>query len=304
MDNVMKKVVHIPRNLFLPEPPELAVSVVCAEPKNGTLTGENYTFVPHTHDFMELVVVRSGTGTQLVNGNLFPVFRGDVFLLRGDMVHCFIEHKNLQLYNILFMPNEMPLPYALLRKMSGYQMFFLAEPSLRSARDNRCGLHLPPEKTESLEQMVRRLEETLAVRREGFEARALSLLLNIILMISESSQSAFADTDGTWPRIVAVIGRMENEFTRDWSLPELAELACTSPRNFLRLFAKVTGSSPINYLLHLRVTRAAELLRRGCSVAEASERCGFCDVSYFGKTFKRIHGLAPRNFCPARRLKP
>ena len=52
--------------------------------------------------------------------------------------------------------------------------------------------------------------------------------------------------------------------------------------------------SPHQYLIHLRVQRAQELLLGSDrSLAQIAEQCGFADVHHFSKTFKRVFGAPP-----------
>lgn len=287
---------QIPRQAFMPSARELQIALAPAAPADEPQQG-NWTFVPHVHDFMELVLILSGTATQWINGHTYPVFRGDIFLLRGDIAHCFTEHRNLRLMNVLFVPEELPMPYAFLQKMPGYQMFFHAEPSLRAENANPCGLHLTEEALETMETLLARLDGLLKEQKTGYEARALTVFQEIVLTISENYGQVLEEEHGYIPRIVEVISRMEEDFSRQWSLKELAAVACTSPRNFLRLFMQVTGSSPIDYLQRLRLKHAAELLRQGVRITEVSERCGFSNANYFSKRFRKFHGVAPRTFC-------
>jgi transcriptional regulator GlxA family with amidase domain len=53
------------------------------------------------------------------------------------------------------------------------------------------------------------------------------------------------------------------------------------------------GLPPYEYLAHLRVSRARELLRRGALVADAAQAVGFCDESQFHRHFRRIIGVPP-----------
>lgn len=65
----------------------------------------------------------------------------------------------------------------------------------------------------------------------------------------------------------------------------------------LRLFRTATGTTPIEYLLEVRLRRAAELLRRtGLPVGEVAARCGFHDSNYFSKRFRALYGVSPRTF--------
>ena len=292
----------IPRKAFLPPPPELQIFLSPANPGNDP-EKKNWTLIPHVHDFMELVLVLSGTASQWINGHTYPVFRGDIFLLRGDVAHCFVDHRNLQLMNVLFVPEELPLPYELLKKVPGYQMFFLTEPSLRANKSESYGLHLTEEAIEVMEGLLSKLELILKEHDVGYEVKALTLFQQIILTISENYGSVLQASSGRIPRIVDVISRMEHDFAHPWTLNELADLACTSPRNFLRLFSSVTGSSPVDYLQRLRLNHAAEMLRHGVGIAEVSESCGFANANYFNKRFRKFHGVSPRAFCQPGKIK-
>ena len=66
---------QIPRQAFMPSARELQIALAPAAPADEPQQG-NWTFVPHVHDFMELVLILSGTATQWINGHTYPVFFG------------------------------------------------------------------------------------------------------------------------------------------------------------------------------------------------------------------------------------
>ena len=295
MDNLQKNYPQIPRKGFLPPAGELPISLAPARPSDSS-GSENWTVIPHVHEFMELVLILSGTATQWINGRTYPVFRGDIFLLRGDIAHCFTEFHNLHLMNLLFVPEELPLPYEFLERIPGYRMFFHTEPSLRAESSSNCGLHLNESALEAMEQLLVRLEKVLQEKNTGYEARALTLFQEIILTISDNYSDMLVQGTNTVPHILNVITRMEQDFSKPWTLKELAAMACTSPRNFLRLFYRMTGSAPFDYLQRLRLNHAAELLRKGVRIADVAENCGFANANYFSKRFRKFHGVSPRDF--------
>ena len=70
-----------------------------------------------------------------------------------------------------------------------------------------------------------------------------------------------------------------------------------SPFHFLRLFTKVLGVTPHQYLVRSRLRRAARLLaddRR--SITDVALDVGFADLSNFVRTFHRAAGVSPRRF--------
>jgi AraC-like DNA-binding protein len=77
------------------------------------------------------------------------------------------------------------------------------------------------------------------------------------------------------------------------TLDDLAEHAALDKFHLVRAFRSAIGLPPYEYLTHLRVSRARELLRRGVLVAEAAQAVGFYDESQLHRHFRRIVGVPP-----------
>lgn len=99
---------------------------------------------------------------------------------------------------------------------------------------------------------------------------------------------------GKDPAVLAAIARMERDYAEPLSLEDLARTARISRFELSRRFKRVAGTSPYQYLLKVRVHRAAELLRGGQhNVTAAALSVGFTDLGRFARTFRRITGVAP-----------
>jgi AraC-like DNA-binding protein len=80
-------------------------------------------------------------------------------------------------------------------------------------------------------------------------------------------------------------------------LEGLAARAGLSAFHFLRLFRRVTGATPHQYLVRRRLARAAAMLAEETSpVTDVAYACGFGDLSNFVRTFHRAAGLSPGAF--------
>lgn len=83
----------------------------------------------------------------------------------------------------------------------------------------------------------------------------------------------------------------------DIGIQEMADAAGMSRYHFSRLFKSINGMSPGQWLTRQRVHAAADLLLHAdMPMARIAERCGFSDVNYFGKVFKRAQGISPGQF--------
>ena len=84
---------------------------------------------------------------------------------------------------------------------------------------------------------------------------------------------------GRDPRIRQAVDLIHERYASALTLDELAGAAGVSRFHFVRLFRAETGKTPFRYLLDVRLSRAARLLRtRACSVTEAALSVGCCDL--------------------------
>jgi AraC-like DNA-binding protein len=78
---------------------------------------------------------------------------------------------------------------------------------------------------------------------------------------------------------------------------DMARRADLSASRFSALFTEQFRMGPHQYLLHLRIQHAQQLLRNpALTLAEIAETCGFSDMHHLSKTFKRMTGTTPREF--------
>ena len=85
--------------------------------------------------------------------------------------------------------------------------------------------------------------------------------------------------------------------TGDLSLQALADLVQVSPFHFCRLFKQSTGFSPHQYVLHVRMETAKQLLRSSqVNIAQIAEQVGFQDQSQFSAAFRKITGITPSHW--------
>ena len=98
-------------------------------------------------------------------------------------------------------------------------------------------------------------------------------------------------------RIRRSVELMHAQLEHDLSLKEIAAASYLSTFHFVRVFKKITGTTPHAYLAGIRTARAQLLLADGAlSVTEVSSRVGYASPSHFSKAFRQATGLTPRAF--------
>ncbi len=255
------------------------------------------TEVLHYHDFAELVVVVKGRGMQRIEGIEYPVAAGDVFLLQGRQKHAFIKRDNMVIFNVMYDADRLHLPMDELRRIPGYNALFLLEPSYRHRHNFTSRLHLERTRLAHAEAMLRAMIDEATNRSIGHEASLLAYLLELMIFLSRE-YSRIGTTNGkALLRVGELIGLLERDYARRWRLSDLAAEAHMSESNLLATFKEATGQSPIDYLIHLRLQHAAELLCRGPrSISEVAYSVGFEDSNYFSRQFRRTMLTSPREY--------
>ena len=98
-------------------------------------------------------------------------------------------------------------------------------------------------------------------------------------------------------RIVEAALWIDEQAQQSISLELLAQAAGLSPYHFLRVFSRVLGVTPHQFLIRSRLRRAARLLARDeRPVTEVAYAAGFADLSNFIRTFHRAVGVTPAKF--------
>ncbi|NSW92750.1 MAG: helix-turn-helix transcriptional regulator [Firmicutes bacterium] len=99
-------------------------------------------------------------------------------------------------------------------------------------------------------------------------------------------------------KIERIIEYMIENYSSDITIKmeDLGAKVNISTQYLRKIFKEVTGRSPIEYLTNIKVEKAKDFLKKGVSVTETARLCGFNDVYYFSKCFKKVTGLSPKNF--------
>lgn len=91
-----------------------------------------------------------------------------------------------------------------------------------------------------------------------------------------------------------VLDYMEANYSSPVTLEQLSASVNMSPKYFCRFFYHMTHRTPIDYLNYQRIEHASyQLATTDASVTEVAYNCGFNDLSYFIKTYKKYKGITP-----------
>ena len=136
----------------------------------------------------------------------------------------------------------------------------------------------------------------------GLDEAALVLTAKFLELVGRRARGAVHPDARDRRRAIDAALYLEERSAEAVGLEGAAAEVGLSPFHFLRVFSKVVGVTPHQYLVRARIRRAARLLAAGdVPVTTIAFEVGFGDLSNFVRTFHRASGLSPRAFRKAAR---
>lgn len=113
-------------------------------------------------------------------------------------------------------------------------------------------------------------------------------------LLGENSDLRSISSNYTMARLQHYI---EQHFGEPLTQTTLAQAAHISNSSLNRLFRKELGTSPMEYLMEVRIEKSKVLLRRKeISITETAARCGFGSSAHFASCFRKITGKTPSEY--------
>jgi AraC-like DNA-binding protein len=155
-----------------------------------------------------------------------------------------------------------------------------------------------PEMTALCEELY----QILTTREDGFVFFVKGLVLRFFgyllkFQLYEKNPLLVPAEEKSEGRMKSVLNYIRKNYGKEISLSELAALSNMSPNYFCRYFRKLTGQTPIEYLITYRLESACYALRNtDLTVTDITFACGFNDVSHFIKSFRKAYGMTPKAY--------
>jgi AraC-like DNA-binding protein len=223
--------------------------------------------------FIDLTYIFSGKAYYTINGISYEVGQGDLLCIpQGSLRSATTDAKNLMASYALnfqlcdFKGKEVALPFPLVSHVG---------------------------KPEELLSLYNELTFEWLKKNKGYELKTRALLLMILhyYFINFYYKDNNVDID---KRIQKAVRYILDNLHKQIEIKELAASAGLSTAYFGTLFKKYMGISVNEYINKMKISNAENILMSGqFSVHEAAYKCGFEDIFYFSKLFKKIKGFPP-----------
>ena len=253
-----------------------------------TYTGDD-PMPAHTHDFIEIVYVRSGSATETVNDATYEIGRGDFTFINYGSVHSFVPNEAFSYTNICFAPEA--LEDAITPENAFALLQLTAFDEIR--RDSDSGVvHFNAAERAEIEGLLDAMQREYTEKRESWQT-VLKSYMNVLLvqMLRKitAGQREGGEVDGVWQELSDYIDR---NLGGELSLSALAGKCFYNPSYFSRTFKEKFGMTLTEYIAARKVEHAARLCAdRALSGERIAQLSGFSSKSALYRTFLRVKGV-------------
>ena len=250
----------------------------------------------HWHDEMEINIVIDGPVSYRVGSHEATLQNGEGIYIKPGILHSFSPvGKSLRQYSLTFHP----------RLVGGEPESVFYQKYINPLVGGMAPEWIHFDKSAPWHEAV--LHAALAAWKnmseepDGYEFQTRNLLSDIIFHISGhadcNSSIASAKQLRDYERIKRLLDHIHNHYMDRISTGALSAIAGISESECLRCFHSMLRTTPIRYLNHYRLSKAAALLKNSDrKVIDIGLQCGFDDMSYFAKAFKQVYGCTPKKY--------
>ena len=225
----------------------------------------------HWHEHLEFLHGLSGSG--LVGAHRYPLNAGDTVIINTGDPHNVCSETEVE-YDCLIVNADFC-------RENGFDVDLVSlVPHIHDSEASRL------------------ISKACDAFRENGPLRVLhtrAAVLNFLTYLCENHTTERRPFDST-PSLKAIkksVRFIRSHHTEQITLDDAAAAAGLSRYYFAREFRNVTGQSFVPYLNSVRCEQALQLLKSGMSVTEVCYACGFRELAYFSRMFRKIVGQPP-----------
>lgn len=253
----------------------------------------------HRHDFSELMIVLSGQAEHIVGKSRSMIKTGDVFVMNGAVEHGFNHAKELVIFNLMFDGQKPYFETPSIRLLPGYQALFNIDPVAREQKSCVPYLNIQGQTLVQVERLLKQINCEYTQAALGFDSVLPGMLQHLaVLLVRNYPEHANAKQKNTLA-LARALSFIEQHYA-DSSLRarDIASKSFLSTRQLERLFHQFFHTTPSQYLIDKRVSRAKDLLASdiNLSINQIAHSCGFNDSNYFSRVFRKQTDHSPREF--------
>ena len=245
----------------------------------------------HWHQEMEIIAVKKGELLVTVDKETSRIRQGEAAVVFPGQLHGIFQSGNgrAEYENIIF---RLELLMGRGEDLCGIRFLLLME---RDRGHGAVHMRKGVQGYEDFMEGVRLLDELCLGKRYGYELGVKGALFYMMSALLETWKPG--ERKGgrdTRERMRGLLDFIEEHYGEKITVQEAAERCYYSQSHFMKYFRQYMGVSFVEYLNSYRLFQAAGLLRTTDQpVTRIAQSCGFDNLSYFNRLFRRMYQMTP-----------
>ncbi len=251
-----------------------------------TKTHPRYNMVHHWHTQYEIIYMIDGSFNVMINGEEYLIKKDEALFVAGGMMHGGMPDE-AEYECLVFEPD------AFLRRsmMQGERSAELISNVRRPAPDVL-------NKNNSAKALVEKIFSELRSKKEGYRLIVQGAVMQLFGELARvEADGAAVKNKRRIKSLKNALAYIEEHYSEQIALDDIAAASGMNSRYLCRVFREMTHKTPVDYLNYYRIECACEqIASTDDSMTDIALGCGFCDLSYFIKVFKRYKGITPSEY--------
>ena len=149
----------------------------------------------------------------------------------------------------------------------------------------------------NLPTLFNQIINELQLRNEKYEEMTVYKLNEILLYINRALDNSSVKDNDTSTLIKSAKLYFNENYNQDINIKSYANSLNMTPCWFIQKFKELTGVTPTQYILNVRITNAQNLLRYSkYNVSETATAVGYTNTFYFSRIFTKHTGISPSEY--------
>ena len=263
----------------------------------------------HSHEYMQIWYVVSGSCTHIVEGAEYPLRAKNIFVIPPFVEHGLKDERDNFTIICCEFPAELITGDNLFDPAGRGLLRYTCIESFAAVLSRTRPCHTPGELSRvMLEQLLDEMLAEYDRRAEYYEIILKADVLKLLTLLARDYSEAMADGGAIVRSYSAYIDKavafIEENFRDKLRIEDAAKAASMSVSYFSYFFRERTGRSFREYVSQRRIEAAKVILLQGGTAAEAAAGAGFPDTAYFNRVFKKTQGVTPSAFRRINGTKP
>ena len=263
----------------------------------------------HSHEYMQIWYVVSGSCTHIVEGAEYPLRAKNIFVIPPFVEHGLKDERDNFTIICCEFPAELITGDNLFDPAGRGLLRYTCIESFAAVLSRTRPCHTPGELSRvMLEQLLDEMLAEYDRRAEYYEIILKADVLKLLTLLARDYSEAMADGGAIVRSYSAYIDKavafIEENFRDKLHIEDAAKAASMSVSYFSYFFRERTGRSFREYVSQRRIEAAKVILLQGGTAAEAAAGAGFPDTAYFNRVFKKTQGVTPSAFRRINGTKP